>query len=167
MKFSEYVNKYVLPFEEDDPELLNSNKLKYGNETWYFFGENNFTEWKSLIDLYERPKYELPSHTHAYSFGVAASFTGVPFHFHGPGFAETIIGRKRWFLYEPNSRPDFDPDKSTIQWFLEDYNRLRDDKRPLECILEPLDIIYFPDRWWHATLNLDNVVFISTFLSRI
>lgn len=25
--------------------------------------------------------------------------------------------------------------------------------------------IYFPDKWWHATLNLDTSVFISTFLS--
>lgn len=25
-------------------------------------------------------------------------------------------------------------------------------------------ILYFPDRWWHATLNLDTSVFISTFL---
>lgn len=25
-------------------------------------------------------------------------------------------------------------------------------------------VLYFPDRWWHATLNLDTSVFISTFL---
>ena len=25
-------------------------------------------------------------------------------------------------------------------------------------------IIYFPDRWWHGTLNIDTSVFISTFL---
>lgn len=25
-------------------------------------------------------------------------------------------------------------------------------------------VIYFPDRWWHATLNLDTSVFMSTFL---
>lgn len=27
-----------------------------------------------------------------------------------------------------------------------------------------LQVLYFPDRWWHATLNLDTSVFISTFL---
>ena len=26
-------------------------------------------------------------------------------------------------------------------------------------------LIYFPDKWWHATLNIDTSVFISTFLS--
>lgn len=29
----------------------------------------------------------------------------------------------------------------------------------------PIQVLYFPDRWWHATLNLDTSVFISTFLS--
>lgn len=29
----------------------------------------------------------------------------------------------------------------------------------------PDQVLYFPDRWWHATLNLDPSVFISTFLS--
>ncbi len=89
----------------------------------------------------------------------------MPFHFHGAGFAETIIGRKRWFLYKPEEEPYFNPDKSTLHWFLEEYANLDFDKKPLECILEPLDVIYFPDRWWHATLNVDDVVFISTFLS--
>ncbi len=60
------------------------------------------------------PKYNLPKHRAAFSFGVASALTGVPFHFHGPGFAETLVGRKRWFLYHPSFKPDFDPDQSTI-----------------------------------------------------
>ena len=90
---------------------------------------------------------------------------GVPFHYHGPGFAETLHGRKRWFLYKPDEKPIFNPDKSTIQWLLEEYTQLNPSQMPYECTLDPLDIIYFPDRWWHATLNVDNAVFISTFLS--
>jgi hypothetical protein len=161
MKLNDYLENYIIPFDkvEKRPEL------RYGNETWYFFGENNFTEWKALFDLYRRPRYELPRHTHAYSFGIAAFYTGVPFHFHGPVFAETMVGRKRWFLYEPDQAPYFDPDKSTLHWFLEQYPKLPLDKKPLECTLGPLEVIYFPDRWMHATLNVDNVVFISTFLS--
>ena len=90
---------------------------------------------------------------------------GVPFHFHGPTFAESIIGRKRWFLYAPEDKPFWNPDKSTLHWFLEEYINLSEAKKPLECILDPLDVIYLPDKWWHATLNVDKVVFISTFLS--
>ena len=89
MKLSDYLNQYVIPYERIDDSVL--PKIKYGNETWYFFGENN-NEWKSLLNLYDRPKYNLPNHEHAYSFGIAAGLTGVPFHFHGPGFAETVLG---------------------------------------------------------------------------
>ena len=70
MKFEDYLYKHVLVSNEND-------KFKYGNETWYFFGGNNITEWKELFDAYERPIYELPHHIHAYSFGVAASHTGL------------------------------------------------------------------------------------------
>jgi hypothetical protein len=161
MRLDDYLNKYVLSMEKNDDH----HSLKYGNETWYFFGEHNYAEWKTLLELYEQPVYKLPGTSPAYSFGIAGFYTGVPFHFHGPGFAETIHGRKRWFLYPPEHKPRFDPDKSTLHWFLEDYSQLKPAAMPLECVLEPLDVIYFPDRWWHATLNVDNVVFISTFLS--
>lgn len=116
MKLTDYLSQYVL-FTPEKNQLY--ERLKYGNETWYFFGENNFTEWKDLIDLYQKPKYNLPNHRSAYSFGIAGALTGVPFHFHGPGFSESIVGRKRWFLYDPDQKPDFDPNKSTlVSYFL-------------------------------------------------
>ncbi len=72
MKFCEYLNKFVLVSES-------SIQQRYGNETMYFFGGNNITEWKDLFDTYDRPIYTLPMHNHAYSFGVAASHTGMCF----------------------------------------------------------------------------------------
>lgn len=160
IRFDTYVNNHVLM----------KNKLnKYGNETFYLFGDfYNITEWLPLLNLYKIPQYTLPNHTHALSFGVAALGTGVPFHFHGPGFAECLHGRKRWFLTEPDKQPNFNPDKSTLQWYLEDYKTLKASNIKLyECVLKPGEIIYFPDKWWHATLNINKAVFISTFLSRI
>ncbi|CAL1531878.1 unnamed protein product, partial [Lymnaea stagnalis] len=90
-----------------------------GNETFYWFGDNNFTEWKSLIDLYKPPPYFLPKMTGAYSFGLAGAGTGVPFHFHGPGFGEVVYGRKRWFMYPPHKTPHFHPNRTTLQWLHE------------------------------------------------
>ncbi|KAF6026792.1 JMJD8 [Bugula neritina] len=95
---------------------------------------------------------------------VTGAGTGVPFHWHGPGFGEVVYGRKRWFLFPPEKTPHFNPDKTTLHWLYNDYFHIPPSDKPLECTLKPGQVIYFPDRWWHATLNLDTSVFISTFL---
>ncbi|KAJ0000913.1 hypothetical protein NQD34_005933 [Periophthalmus magnuspinnatus] len=90
--------------------------------------------------------------------------TGVPFHWHGPGYSEVIYGRKRWFLYPPDKPPHFHPNISTLSWVTHTYPSLSPEEAPLECTIQPGEVLFFPDRWWHATLNLDTSVFISTFL---
>ncbi|XP_024904025.1 jmjC domain-containing protein 8 isoform X3 [Pteropus alecto] len=91
--------------------------------------------------------------------------SGVPFHWHGPGFSEVIYGRKRWFLYPHEKTPEFHPNETTLSWLQNIYPALTPSARPLECTIHAGEVLYFPDRWWHATLNLDTSVFISTFLS--
>ncbi|KAK3860481.1 hypothetical protein Pcinc_033472 [Petrolisthes cinctipes] len=158
--------KQDVTFEEYCTSHLNPQRLStFGNETFYFFGDNNSEEWEDLLDLYELPPYTLPFHTSALSFGLAGPGTGVPFHFHGPGFAETLWGRKRWFMYPPDVNPSFHPNRTTLQWLLQDYPVQKNNPAFTECTLGPGEIIYFPDKWWHATLNIDSSVFISTFLS--
>lgn len=91
-------------------------------DTLYFFGDNNFTEWGPLFQHYVPPPFRIPGTSPAYSFGIAGgcgmgtrgmglgrdwglspaptpgstagSGSGVPFHWHGPGFSEVIFGRK-------------------------------------------------------------------------
>nr|XP_060642260.1 jmjC domain-containing protein 8 isoform X2 [Anolis sagrei ordinatus] len=152
--FLEYVDQLL------EPQDLDS----LGSETLYFFGDNNFTEWGSLFRSYTPPPFRIPGTTGAYSFGIAGSGSGVPFHWHGPGFSEVIFGRKRWFLYPPEKMPKFHPNRTTLSWLLDTYPFLPSWERPMECTIHPGEVLYFPDRWWHATLNLDTSVFISTFL---
>lgn len=154
MSFSEYIDRILKPQSVD----------KLGKDTLYFFGNNNYTEWEELFRTYVQPPYSLPDKTGVYSFGVAGVGTGVPFHFHGPGFSEVIHGSKRWFLYPYENRPKFDPDQNMLRWVLDEYPKLSEDKKPFECTIKPGDVLYFPDRWWHATLNLKTSVFMSTFL---
>ncbi|XP_052263390.1 jmjC domain-containing protein 8-like isoform X2 [Dreissena polymorpha] len=113
---------------------------------------------------YNPTPYSLPNLSAMFSFGVVAAGTGVPFHFHGPGFAEVIYGRKRWFMYPPEKQPAFNPNKTTLHWLMEEYEKLHPSDMPLECTIDQGEAIYFPDRWWHGTLNIDTSVFISTFL---
>ncbi|KAM4656889.1 jmjC domain-containing protein 8 [Amazona ochrocephala] len=152
--FTDYVEQLLEP---QDPGRL-------GSDTLYFFGDNNFTEWGPLFQQYVPPPFRIPGTSLAYSFGIAGSGSGVPFHWHGPGFSEVIFGRKRWFLYPPEKTPHFHPNETTLAWLHHTYPTLPPAERPLECTLRPGEVLYFPDRWWHATLNLDTSVFISTFL---
>ncbi|XP_075021935.1 jmjC domain-containing protein 8 isoform X8 [Calonectris borealis] len=76
----------------------------------------------------------------------------------------TALGSQRWFLYPPDKTPHFHPNETTLAWLHRTYPALPPAERPLECTLRPGEVLYFPDRWWHATLNLDTSVFISTFL---
>jgi len=138
-----------------------------GNETLYLFGDIDPEVWKKLLDKYKQPKWKVPSHEVALSFGIAAAGTGVPFHFHGPGFAEVIHGSKRWFLTPHEQKPKFDPDNSTLEWYINKYPKLAENELPFECLMKTGELIYFPDKWYHATLNMETSVFISTFLSPI
>ncbi|XP_076866703.1 jmjC domain-containing protein 8 [Brachyhypopomus gauderio] len=157
--------KVDVQFEEFVKFLLNpQSEDTLGSDTLYFFGDNNFTEWHSLFEEYTSPSYHLPYTSPAYSFGIAGPGTGVPFHWHGPGYSEVIYGRKRWFLYPPEEAPEFHPNQTTLYWVTHSYPTLELWNRPLECTIRPGEVLYFPDRWWHATLNLDTSVFISTFL---
>ncbi|XP_056262789.1 jmjC domain-containing protein 8 [Pseudoliparis swirei] len=150
----EYVDVWLRPQSAD----------VLGSDTLYFFGDNNVTEWQSLFQQYESPPYVLPRTSGALSFGIAGPGSGVPFHWHGPGFSEVIYGRKRWFLYPPHQEPHFHPNRTTLSWVTETYPQLPEAEAPLECTISPGEVLYFPDRWWHATLNLETSVFISTFL---
>lgn len=154
VQFEEFVKFLLTPQSED----------ALGSNTLYFFGDNNFTEWHSLFEEYKAPPYSLPHMSPAYSFGIAGPGTGVPFHWHGPGYSEVIYGRKRWFLYPPDQSPEFHPNHTTLSWVSLSYPNLELHQMPLECTIRPGEVLYFPDRWWHATLNLDTSVFISTFL---
>jgi hypothetical protein len=60
----------------------------------YLFGDIDTEIWEPLLNTYVLPPWSLPDHEPALSFGIAAVGTGVPFHFHGPGFGEVIHGSK-------------------------------------------------------------------------
>ena len=109
-------------------------------ETFYFFGDNDREEWSSFFDQYKLPPLKIPGHSPVLSFGLAGPGTGVPFHFHGPGFAETIYGRKRWFLTQPDVKPQFHPNKTTLQWFFDDYPTVREQINIYECTLKPGEV---------------------------
>lgn len=155
-------------------EEVTSSEVKahqLSNETWYLFGETHTDEWRQkLLDMYVLP----PCMTCREEFGVALSFgigskgSGVQWHFHGPGFSESLHGRKHFILYEHDRRPEFDPNFTSRQWMEQVYPKLKKEDLPWECSVNPGEMIYFPNNWHHATLNLDKYnSFVSAFTTEV
>lgn len=160
-KRSTTLREYVVGLSPQSPD-------EGGNASFILFGDHDRSSgsgWAPFLDAYERsgrPLFASRSRGDlvTLSFGIAAGGTGVPFHVHGPAMAETVWGRKRWFLSPPGARPDFDGDLSTLQWQM---RRTVADDRILECTIGADEAIYVPEDWWHATLNVGEAVFVSAF----
>ncbi|XP_073218722.1 jmjC domain-containing protein 8 isoform X2 [Lepidochelys kempii] len=125
--------------------------------------------WSTCWSLRTWPPWAV---THCISLETITSQSGAPSSrntchllsgFQAPA-GPTALGSLRWFLYPPEKTPEFHPNKTTLSWLLDTYPFLPPEDRPVECTIHPGEVLYFPDRWWHATLNLDTSVFISTFL---
>jgi len=156
IRLSQYLNETILV------EILPS---QLSNETWYLFGETYSPEWKELLHLYCLPPCQTCTRElSALAFGIGGRGGGVQWHIHGPGFSQALHGRKHWVLYPPEKKPEYDPDYTSRHWMEQVYTSLKKEDLPYECTLNPGDLIYFPDHWHHATLNLDNyTAFVSTF----
>ena len=200
---TQYLQDTVTPGETLPDQL--------GNETWYLFGETFTSEWATFLQNYELPSCHSCTELHrqqnlvALSFGVGNIGSGVQWHLHGPGFSESIHGRKHWVLYPPQYRPEYDLDYASRHWMENVYPALDDwsavdvknekiqhaeylkrwktgtagtpnmkrnskeesgpsAKKPWECTIHEGEMIYFPDGWHHATINLEKyTVFVSSF----
>eukprot|EP00472_Partenskyella_glossopodia_P002916 CAMPEP_0197523392 /NCGR_PEP_ID=MMETSP1318-20131121/8332_1 /TAXON_ID=552666 /ORGANISM="Partenskyella glossopodia, Strain RCC365" /LENGTH=265 /DNA_ID=CAMNT_0043076069 /DNA_START=128 /DNA_END=925 /DNA_ORIENTATION=+ len=152
MRFDDYIDSVV-----SKPHTVH----KSANESLYMFGDNYQPWLEELLLGYDRVPF---GENQALSFGIGAHLSGVPFHMHGPGFSEVLSGSKRWFLYPRGMVPEFDPEKTTLNWFYERYEEQREKGHLYECVISPGEVLYFPYGWYHATLNIGaETVFISTF----
>eukprot|EP00588_Corethron_pennatum_P006038 CAMPEP_0194293164 /NCGR_PEP_ID=MMETSP0169-20130528/47308_1 /TAXON_ID=218684 /ORGANISM="Corethron pennatum, Strain L29A3" /LENGTH=250 /DNA_ID=CAMNT_0039041581 /DNA_START=121 /DNA_END=873 /DNA_ORIENTATION=- len=159
MGLAKYIESHVVSKEVTPGSM--------SNETWYLFGETHSDDWKALLKHYVLPPCktcDVEGGT-ALSFGVGGVGSGVQWHVHGPGFSESIHGRKHWTLYPADWEvPGFHKDESSRSWMETAYMSMNDDELPWECTVEEGEMIYFPHMWSHAIINLDPyTVFVSSF----
>lgn len=119
----------------------------------------------SLRDGYDTPKTPATSSDRRLGLGTLGS--GVQWHAHGPGFCEILHGRKLWLLYGTQTRPNADWKYVSRHW-MENYYSDADfrskDNKIWQCVAQPGDAIYFPQKWFHMTVNLDNYcAFVTSF----
>jgi hypothetical protein len=161
-------NKTRTTLREYLTSMMEPQDDRDGAHTYYHFGDHS-AAFEPLLRGYVVPRVwgtnrSVPS----LSWGLAGDVSGVPFHVHGPVFAEVLHGRKHWLVLPPQVRPEFDPDEPPLRWLLRRVQgaglSASSESGLLQCTLLPGEILYLPGMWWHATLNLGQTVFISSFV---
>eukprot|EP00051_Salpingoeca_urceolata_P019200 m.277262 g.277262 ORF g.277262 m.277262 type:complete len:300 (-) comp19372_c2_seq3:36-935(-) len=154
--------KQRLPFRDYVASLQPRQLQDKADTSYYLFGDNDYEVWDNFTNHYRKPPFAYERDPF-FSFGIGGSGSGVPFHTHGSVFAEVLYGTKRWFVTPPHAKPVFHPNETSLVWL-----HKRDTSIPvpelLDCTLGPNEVLYLPAQWWHATLNIGETVFISTFI---
>lgn len=94
------------------------------------------------------------------NFLVGGPGSGLPLHEHGKTWQGLHAGRKAWYLIPPGAMTE-ELAETTSPFLVpvRAWSKLVDamplGKRPLRCVQHPGEIMYFPDRWFHGTENLD------------
>lgn len=97
---------FHMQFDEYVHHMSERDQLRdKANESYYFFGNNYAGIWSTMSDLYVNPPCHYCDKAGAKTLGIGGKSSGVSFHFHGMGFSEVIIGRKRWYLFPPSLSP--------------------------------------------------------------
>mmetsp|Transcript_12868 Transcript_12868/g.36622 ORF Transcript_12868/g.36622 Transcript_12868/m.36622 type:complete len:469 (-) Transcript_12868:72-1478(-) len=88
--------------------------------------------------------------------------TGMPFHKHGHMWQGLATGRKAWYILPPGSMSENMHDLTgpyvfPVRVFHAMLRNRTLGKRPLYCVQKPGMVMYIPDYWWHATMNMDRL----------
>lgn len=129
----------------------------------YFLGDViPSRKWEALLELYTPPELVVRvgggEVRRRPSFGLAGLASGAPWHKHGPGFAEVVHGRKRWYFYPPTQKPPGVVRGQPVgEWLESVLPNLPLEQRPVACTAEPGDVVFVPDQWFHATVVSSSV----------
>merc|ERR1712129_606377 len=99
-------------------------------------------------------------HVTELQFALGDAGSGSPMHFHHDAINILLSGRKRWWLVPPAlaamSRTHPQACAATADAEAGSTKIVNGLVMPTEVIQEPGDILYIPDLWGHAVLNLED-----------
>ena len=94
-------------------------------------------------------------------FYMGGPRTGAPFHFHHDAVNVLLFGAKRWFLQPPaHATYSIEP---PLDWFKRQSlsNEIYEYRHKYECVQHDGDVIFIPESWGHATLNVQASVGVA------
>ena len=131
-------------------QLFQMGANKYPSQPTYIF--ETIRDDSPLLENFVLPSILDPELTHIsmseMQFYVGPALSGAPGHFHRSAWNILIYGKKRWFLYPPTEA--FYSRQHVWSWWQEQSKPTG----AMECIQYPGDLVFIPDMWGHAVLNL-------------
>jgi len=92
-------------------------------------------------------------------FFIGPTLSGAYFHAHYAAWNAVVYGRKRWLLMPPGAFYGTvkNGDMTVVEW-LHKYGM---HVQALDCVQEPGTMLFIPEGWSHATINLDDTIGIA------
>jgi len=82
-----------------------------------------------------------------------------------------VVGRKKWIMYPPHiippgAIPSEDEENVTVplslmEWFTNFYRFKAEKTVPQECVLQPGELLFIPNGWWHCAINLEESIAVT------
>merc|ERR1712019_290738 len=92
-------------------------------------------------------------------FYLGAPSSGAPFHFHTDAFNLLVYGRKRWFMLPPD-RAVYSK-RPAVEMILDEAFAKGGELEPIDCVQEAGDVLYVPNQWAHATINVEESIGVA------
>lgn len=138
-------------------EMLSATRPVDGTPPQYLFDKNILNTNEKLKKNVKLPAMFGHCKEISRQLIIGPEGSGSPVHFHVGAMNLALFGRKRWFLYPPGRA--FWSRNPSLTWYLEDGPKRDGDH--YECIQEPGDIMYVPDSFGHAVINLEDSVAVA------
>eukprot|EP01048_Picozoa_sp_COSAG05_P015951 COSAG05_NODE_1988_length_3739_cov_33.369505_2_plen_507_part_00 len=123
--------------------------------------QQDFDTPNTLLPFFqlERPSHA-PKMWNMVSLGEHGA--GLPFHDHGDSWLGLVHGSKHWFLYAPGTAPNVQMDVlSGVQYWARNVLPTLNGNKPIQCTQKAGEILYVPQGWIHATLNIGDAVAVG------
>ena len=142
---------FVSKMKQYNEQHKQLDSFEYASPSTYIF--ETIPSTSPLLKEFELPEVLNPNLTHIeptkIQFYIGPPMSGAPMHFHRNAWNVLFYGQKRWFLYPPDRA--FYSKVHVWDWWKKSYRKNPD---AMECVQYPGDLVYVPDMWGHAVINV-------------
>lgn len=92
-------------------------------------------------------------------FILGPTGSGAPPHFHRHAFNILVYGMKLWYLWPPSEA--YFTFSHVLKWQTKHLEGKFSETLATECVQRPGDVVYIPENWGHAVVNLADSIAVA------